>query len=692
MNSAPHVTGELPLPEDNSFLDIGPLDRNTLLEMLDRIDQGVLIADCDNRIMVMNSRAKQFLQLRECEFREYMSVAEMFRIIAKNVECDPRKFAIQVRTCLKLARENKPYEFECSLSNGSILRCSSLPLPSGELLMIYSDKSTLWRQEIGQAAAWLSEATDTMAHGLLVHDGDTILQSNNRLAEIFGIPEAEVKPGKSWKELVRRRIAKIEGYAPHEIEYRVSRVTDSNDVGVYERKLTNGRWIRVDLRWRSEGGKVATFTDITEAKFQEAMLEEAQEKATVADRAKSEFLANMSHEIRTPMNGVMGMAELLAKTDLDAQQKEFADIIVRSGASLLTIINDILDISKINSGQMEPEPVPFTLAEVIEDVAMLVSSRIGEKDLELMVRIDPELPKMFLGDVGFIRQIFTNLMGNAIKFTEAGYVYVNVAAVEDNANENGSINPIRLHIAVEDTGIGIPEEDLKQVFDKFSQVDASASRKHEGTGLGLSITSSLVGLMSGEIGARSKLGQGSTFWFEVDLPTYGPINVERAPSDVSGARVLVVDHSHINRRILTEQLKAWNFDCAAVSSGAEALAVMQATIDLDMPINCILLDHRTLQMDGGQDVKLLRLNSAFAKVSMIMLTSACELKNEAIPSAPNVQGHLTKPTRSTLLLETIVGVLRDNRPAPPARVHAGCDKIDIDDDEDSDLQISQMQA
>ncbi len=236
----------------------------------------------------------------------------------------------------------------------------------------------------------------------------------------------------------------------------------------------------------------------------------AMQRAENSDRAKSEFLANMSHEIRTPMNGVMGMAELLAKTELNARQRTFTDIIVKSGAALLTIINDILDFSKIDAGQMELDPAPFKLAEAIEDVATLVSSNVAEKDIELIVRVDPEMPERVIGDSGRFRQIIMNLIGNAVKFTDNGHVYVNAAMLVPSA-DNTSEEMVTIRIDIEDTGVGIPEDKVDSIFDKFSQVDGSATRKHEGTGLGLAISSSLVKLMGGTISVKSTPNVGSVF-------------------------------------------------------------------------------------------------------------------------------------------------------------------------------------
>ena len=378
-------------------------------------------------------------------------------------------------------------------------------------------------------------------------------------------------------------------------------------------------------------------------------------KAEAADHAKSEFLANMSHEIRTPMNGVLGMAELLARTELTPRQKTFTDVITKSGNALLTIINDILDFSKINAGQLTLDSEPFPLAEAVEDVAALVSTRVAEKNLELIVRIDPRLPAYVVGDVGRFRQIVTNMLGNAVKFTEKGHVLIDVSGETVD-------NVVQLKVRVEDTGIGIPADKLPSVFEKFAQVDGSSTRRHEGTGLGLAIAARLVDLMGGKIGLESEVGRGSIFWFTAPMPAHEAGAPDASvPVDVTGARVLVIDDNPVNREILLEQLRSWGFDCAAAESGAIGLAFLDRAAQLGASVDCVILDYQMPGMSGADVAKAMCSDIRTAQIPVVLLTSVDQVDFARLVIDYGIAAHLTKPARSASLLGTVIAAIQKAR-------------------------------
>ncbi|MEP6565745.1 MAG: response regulator, partial [Mesorhizobium sp.] len=328
---------------------------------------------------------------------------------------------------------------------------------------------------------------------------------------------------------------------------------------------------------------------------------------------------------------------------------------VKSGNALLTIINDILDFSKINAGQLTLDPAPFRLAEAVEDVATLVSARVAEKNLELIVRVDPRLPAFVVGDAGRFRQIVTNLLGNAVKFTEKGHVLIDVGGeIVDGL--------VQLKVRVEDTGIGIPAEKLQNVFEKFAQVDGSSTRRHEGTGLGLAIAARLVDLMGGKIGVESEIGRGSVFWFAVPVPAHQQdARDEIVPVDVTGARVLVIDDNPVNREILLEQLRSWSFDCAAAESGAVGLAFLDRASQLGAAVDCIILDYQMPGMNGADVARAIASDSRLSTIPVVLLTSVDQVDFGRMVIDFGIAAHLTKPARSAILLGTVISVIQKAR-------------------------------
>ncbi|MEQ1704611.1 MAG: response regulator [Rickettsiales bacterium] len=538
-------------------------------------------------------------------------------------------------------------------------------------VVFFARRNMVHREEY-DAAVRTRAILGTVVDGIITINPRGIIESFNPSAErIFGYEAKEVI-GKNVNMLMPEPYHSAhDGYLKHHTDTGEEKV-----IGIgreVQAKRKDGSIFPMDLAvnaFETNGQKmfVGSIRDITERKAAEKRITEyadrlelnnmalleAREQAEHANRMKSEFLATMSHEIRTPMNGVIGMTELLLESNLTIRQQDYARTVMGSAEALLAIINDILDFSKIESGKLELETIPFDLQSMIDETSELMAVKAREKAIELILRFVPGTATNLVGDPTRIRQLVTNLIGNAIKFTEKGRVLV---TMEEIACDITKQNKAMIKVSIEDTGIGISKEAQAKLFQKFSQADSTTTRKYGGTGLGLAISKQLCEMMGGEIGLDSTEGAGSTFWFTMDLTRHNqPIIATEALSidHLQGVRTLIVDDMADNITIVREQLEAVGMDCVMCEDSTKAFAIMKEEKERGKPIQIALLDYLMPQMNGEALAKQIKApDSPVKDTALIILTSAGGQGFAKCFAAAGISAYLSKPIHSRQLVETV---------------------------------------